>query len=274
MARPLRISYEGAVYHLTSRGNNRGGIFRTVKDRQYFLQLLAEVAKRYQWLCYAYCLMDNHYHLVMETVLGNVSKGMRQLNGEYTQYFNFVHKRVGHLFQGRFKGILVEKDSHLLEVCRYVVLNPVRAKMCQRPSQYGWSSYQATVGLKDSSLHLNRDWLLSQFGKQRKDAIQSYVKFVEEGLRHKPWDELKGQIYFGSEKFIKNLQASVADEKEIPRVQRQPIRPSLSEVLTKSDGMLTAYKDYGYSLKEIAQHLGVHYATVSRRLKRLEGENV
>jgi REP element-mobilizing transposase RayT len=117
MARPLRIEYEGAVYHVTSRGNERKPVFKDDGDREVFLDILHKVNKRYNFLCYAYCLMDNHYHLIIETPDGNLSKGMRQLNGVYTQAFNKRHHRVGHIFQGRYKAVLIQKESHLLEVC-------------------------------------------------------------------------------------------------------------------------------------------------------------
>ncbi len=146
MARPLRIEYPGAVYHVTSRGNEKKPIFKDDDDRASFLSILARVNKRYNWLCHAYCLMDNHYHLLLETPEGNLALGMRQLNGVYTQTFNKRHNRAGHLLQGRYKGILVQKDSHLLDVSRYVVLNPVRARMVETPDTWKWSSYRATAG--------------------------------------------------------------------------------------------------------------------------------
>src|SRR4030043_1793691 len=145
MSRPLRIQYAGAVYHITSRGNARKAIFKDDRDRKVFLNIVEEVKDRYHWLCHTYCLMNNHYHLLVETPDGNLSEGMRQLNGVYTQVFNRRHRRAGHLFQGRYKAILVQKDSHLLEVSRYVVLNPVRAGTVERPDQWKWSSYLATV---------------------------------------------------------------------------------------------------------------------------------
>ena len=136
MARPLRIEYPGAVYHVTGRGNERKAIFREDQDRKAFLDTLHAVTLRYHWLCHAYCLMNNHYHLVIETPDGNLSLGMRQLNGVYTQGFNRRHKRAGHLFQGRFKAVVVQKESHLLETCRYVVLNPVRGRRVDRPDRW------------------------------------------------------------------------------------------------------------------------------------------
>ena len=129
MARPLRLEYPGAVYHLTSRGNARQDIFAGDADREKFLSILAATVGRYKWLCHAYCLMDNHYHLLLETPDPNLSLGMRMLNGVYTQTFNRDHQRVGHVFQGRYKAVLVEKDAHLVELCRYIVLNPVAAGM-------------------------------------------------------------------------------------------------------------------------------------------------
>ncbi len=146
MTRPLRIEYAGAVYHITSRGNEKKAVFKDDQDRINFLNTLQHVNKRYNWLCHAYCMMDNHYHLLIETPDGNLALGMRQLNGVYTQLFNKRHQRTGHLFQGRYKSILIQKDSHLLEVCRYVVLNPVRARMVERPEVWKWSSYRATAG--------------------------------------------------------------------------------------------------------------------------------
>ena len=146
MARPLRIEFPGAVYHVTSRGNARQKIYRNDEDRETFLATLGWVVERFGWICHSYCLMDNHFHLLIETPLPNLSRGMRQLNGVYTQKFNRRHNRVGHLFQGRFKSIVAERDSYLLELARYIVLNPVRAKMVKAPEHYPWSSYRPILG--------------------------------------------------------------------------------------------------------------------------------
>ena len=140
MTRPLRLEYPGAIYHITARGNARAPTYLHNQDRQLFLDVLAECIQRFSWLCHAYCLMDNHYHLMIETPEGNFSTGMRQLNGIYTQRFNRRHGRVGHVFQGRFKAILVERQSYLLELCRYVVLNPIRAKMVGDIAKYACSA--------------------------------------------------------------------------------------------------------------------------------------
>lgn len=278
MARPLRLSFPGAVYHVTSRGNARHDIVADDRDRSQWLSLLAHVVDRYGWLCHAYCLMDNHYHLVIETPKPNLSIGMRQLNGRYTQAYNRRHEQVGHVFQGRFTAILVEKDAHLLELCRYVVLNPVRAKIVSHPRLWMWSSYRATVGETKAPGWLTTDWILSQFGQRGGAAQARYRTFVAEGRGGPaPWEQLTGQIYLGSEKFVAQHQPNRVI-RDIPRRQTQAQRPSL-ETLFERKGDLEktihqAYRQYGYRLADIADHLGVHAATVSRRLKRAEQENV
>jgi len=177
MARPLRIEFPGAIYHITSRGNARLPVFEDDHDRKRFLGILEEVVKRYNWLCHAYCLMDNH--LLVETVDGNLSMGMRHLNGVYTQRFKRRHNRVGHIYQGRFKSILVEQDSYLLELCRYVVLNPIRAGIVKHLGDYKWSSYKVTAGLIKTVPFLTVDWILGQFGKSRREAQNEYMRFVQ-----------------------------------------------------------------------------------------------
>ena len=157
MARPLRIEFSGALYHVTARGNAQQDIYLTDDDRQEFLSLLQRACDRYHWLCHAYCLMTNHYHLLIETQTPTLSKGMKYLNGTYTQAFNRRHKRVGHVFQGRYKGILVEKDSYLLELSRYIVLNPVRAHMVRSAKDWPWSSYRATAGFAKAHPLLTKD---------------------------------------------------------------------------------------------------------------------
>ncbi len=274
MARPLRIEYPGAVYHITTRGNAYQDIFLDDTDRERFLEILGEVTERFNWLCHAYCLMTNHYHLLIETVDPTLSRGMRQLNGVYTQAFNRRHDRVGHVFQGRYKAILVEKEAYLLELARYIVLNPAREKMVPAPEDWRWSSYRATAGLDEAPPFLTTDWILSQFSDNKEKAQRLYRKFVVEGMGKSPWDDLKGQIYLGSEGFIESIPKPGAKLNEVPREQRLLNRPPLAEIFagadTRDEGILAAYRDHGYTMREIAEFLGVHYATVSRWLRKVE----
>lgn len=277
MARPLRLELAGALYHVTSRGDGRDDIYRSDDDRAAWLETLGEVCKRFNWVCHAYCLMSNHYHLLVETPDANLSKGMRQLNGVYTQRFNRGHARVGHVFQGRFKGILVDKDSYLLELARYVVLNPLRAKMVRRLEQWRWSSYLATCGQEPAPDWLQVDFILSQFSTRRASAVSKYVAFVHEGKAlPSVWSELQGQIYLGSEGFVKKMQALV-DKKpsltEIPRAQRRALKRALSQfdsAHNRDEAIALAYLSDEHTMAAIAEHFGVHYTTVSRLVKNYE----
>ena len=282
MSRPLRIEFPGAVYHITSRGNAREPIFTEEGDFADFLNILCTIVKRYNWILHSYCLMNNHYHLLIETPEGNLSRGMRQLNGIYTQKFNRKHNRVGHILQGRYKSILVEKDSHLLELCRYVVLNPVMAKIAKRPEEWRWSSYKATLGRDKGSPCLTTDWILSQFHKDRETARERYKIFVREGIKSEsPWKDMRGEMLLGSQTFIEKHKKLITEKeeiKEIPKAQRYATRPSLDEIFKKAEqdkasidrAIYNAYTAYGYRLKEIGDHLDVHYSTVSRAIKRME----
>ena len=281
MARPLRIEYDGAVYHVTSRGNERKVIFHDNKDRQMFLEVLSRITKQVNWLCHAYCLMDNHYHLVVETPEGNLSRGMRQLNGVYTQRYNKKYQRAGHLFQGRYKAILVEKESHLLEVCRYVVLNPLRAGLVRKPEQWRWSSYRATAGLDNPHQCLTVEWILSRFGKRAGMAQRRYREFVIAASgQERIWEAVKGQVVLGSEGFVEKIIEFLKgkkDIKEIPRKQRHLDRPGLDELFReeissdkgeRNRRIQEAVMKYGYSRSEVAEATGLHYSWVSRIVER------
>ncbi|MGH9437148.1 MAG: transposase [Terriglobia bacterium] len=272
MARPLRIEFNGALYHVTSRGDRREPIYEDDKDREMFFEVLAEVVERFNWLCHAYCLMTNHYHLVVETPDGNLCKGMRQLNGVYTQASNRRHRRTGHLLQGRFKGILVDKDSYLLELTRYVVLNPVRAGMVRDPGAYAWSSYRAMIGEAAVPAWLATDGLLAQFGKRRAEARRRYRRFVLDGIGAADlWANLSQQIYLGDERFVKRMQAKAGrarDELSIPRAQRRAPALSLATLerrhKSRDDAMVAAHATGAYSYREIGERFGLHPASVGR----------
>lgn len=285
MVRPLRIEYPGAVYHVTSRGNARNDIYRNDHDRQNYLSILSEVVKRYNWLCHAYCMMDNHYHLLVETPEATLSSGMRQLNGIYTQRYNRKHNQVGHLFQGRYKSVIVDKENYLLELCRYIVLNPVRAKLVDAPEHWQYSSYRATAGLVKPPEFLTTDWILGMFGSNRRAAQSRYRQFVRDGLDAKaPWDVLKGQLILGDAEFVKQHKIILLEKeniKEISRSQRYVGRPLLEEIFAdadllakrdKNEKIYAAHVNYGYTLKEIADLLGIHYATASRAVRKIGQE--
>lgn len=230
MARPLRLEFAGALYHLTARGDRQESIFLDDRDRRSFLDLLGKEVKQQGWVCYAYCLMDNHYHLMMETPEPNLVRGMRRLNGVYTQAFNRRYNKVGHVFQGRYKAIVVDKENYLLELSRYVVMNPVRAKVVGRPEDWTWSSYRATAGKITPPQWLSAEKLLSFFGGQR----ANYREFVTEGIgKASVWEDLKGQIYLGNDAFLERMQ-NLVDRKVvhgIAKAQTKPRCPTVDEIV-------------------------------------------
>lgn len=275
MARPLRIEFAGAIYHITSRGNARSDIYLDDHDRHVFLELLGLICGRFNWCCHAYCLMTNHYHLVIETGDATLAKGMRQLNGIYTQQFNRHHQRIGHVFQGRYKAILVDKDNYLLEVIRYVLLNPVRAYMTTTAGQYRWSSYRSMIGKAAAPGWLAKDRVLSQFAKHSTHAQKRFIAFMKNGKGQTAiWENLINQLYLGDEKFVIKMQGYHSEGTlldEIPRIQKRPPAKSLSyyeKHYTNKEAMGKAYDSGNYTLKEIAEFFGVHYSTVSRAVNR------
>ncbi len=280
MARPLRIEFPGAVYHITSRGNERKAIFLDDQDHKNFLETIHRVTVRYNWLCHAYCLMDNHYHLIIETPDGNLSIGMRQLNGVYTQLFNNRYERAGHLFQGRFKVVVVQKDSHLMEACRYIVLNPVRAKIMESPRLWKWSSYLPTAGGAKPHACLTTDWILGQFGSARKSAESEYRKFIKAGIHTcSLWDDVRAQSILGEDDFMDSLADYVKgrrDIAEIPKSQSFMDRPTLASLFSKEISQNISARDmqiceaverHGYKQREIADYVGLHFASISRILR-------
>lgn len=276
MARPLRLEFTGALYHVTARGDRKKDIYEDDDDRHAFLSVLAGVADRFNWLVHAYCLMSNHYHLLIETPDGNLAKGMRQLNGVYTQYSNRRYGRTGHLFQGRYKAILVQKESYLLEVARYVVLNPVRAQMVRSAGDWPWSSYRATAGRRDTPAWLTTDWILSAFASRRADAVLKYRRFVSEGRgQPAPWHALANQVLLGDEHFVDDMQNRLRQQNrdlaEVPRHQRPGRALSLDHYAesasSRNAAIAAAYGSGGYSMSEIGAHFGLHYSTVSRIIK-------
>lgn len=278
MARPLRIQYEGAFYHITARGNEKKDIFTNDTDRNKFIQILESVAEKYGWLIHAYCLMSNHYHLLVETPLKNLSAGMRQLNGVYTQSFNKRHRRIGHLFQGRFKSYLLEKERYLLEVCRYIVLNPVRARIVNDPIEWEYSSYGKTSGDRRRYKYLYPDLILSFFSDSLTGAQKGYIKFIKEGMgKESPFKEAHGGFILGGEKFVKSVMEKNKniDCEEITKSERYIGRPSLRDIFAekeRDEGIAVAINQWGYTLKNVGKYVGLHYAWVSKIAKKAKNK--
>jgi len=286
MARPLRIEFPGAIYHITARGDRREPIFEDDDDRLALLEVVAQAMSRFDAEMVAFCLMGNHYHFVLGTRQANLSRLMRHINGVYTQRYNRRHGKTGHLFQGRFKAILVDRDAYLLEVCRYVELNPVRAGLVAAASEWQWSSYLPHVGNRPRLPWLNTAALHAYFlGKPAETiadaqrASRHYEKFVTEGTDEQFWGtRLKQQIYLGDEDFVARMQALAPPEnlndREISSPHRRelsPLRDWLKDARSVEEGAFNAYTRGGYKMREIASELGVSVATVSLMVKRFEG---
>ena len=285
MARPLRVEFSGGLYHVTARGNGRLAIFVDDSDRERFLAVLASVVGRYHVLCHGYCLMGNHYHLLLETPEANLSRAMRQLNGVYSQSFNRRHGRPGHVLEGRFHAQVVDKEAYLRAVCRYIVLNPVRAGLVTHPGQWPWSSYAATAGEQPVPAFLSVDWVLA-FGDtlERAEAEHRYRQFVAAGLAEtvtRP-ESLPSDLVVGEATVPPSARASIRNAAtlvEIPRAQRFALRPPLAALFAGMTSRInydaccvSAVRDHGYTMKAVAAFLGVHYVTVSRAVTRGEAQ--
>jgi putative transposase len=288
MARPLRIEYPGAFYHVTSRGNEQKDIFKSQKDREKFLAYLETAVVRYGAVIHAWCLMRNHYHLLMETPAGNLSQIMRHINGAYTTYFNVKRKRAGHLFQGRYKAILVEADEYAAELSRYIHLNPVRVGIAAKPEEYQWSSHRNYIGQSKPPDWLKTDFILGYFSEKTSEAKTGYRIFVEE-LIEKDYDSpLKATIastVLGSMEFVSEVSerklGETRDERNIPAVKKLTSRPLIEEIVTKIEAELGGGKllkniciyccqQYsGAKLKEIGARFGISDAAVSQASRRL-----
>lgn len=251
MSRPLRLEFPGALYHITSRGHERGAIFRDAVDRRNFLNLLASVVEDHSWLLHSYCLMGNHYHLLVETVQGTLSRGMHSLNARHSQRFNRRYDRAGHVFEGRFKAIVVQKQAHLLELHRYIVLNPVRAGLVRRPADWPWSNYRATSGAITAPPWLEVGSTLSLFSAFGSGASGAYARFVSQGLKKgdSPLERVLRQIYLGDRRFLEEMAARVEKRRsgdDIPAAQRTPAVVEIDEIRR-----LVA-KEWNVSLEELA----------------------
>ena len=274
MSRPQRIEFAGACYHVMARGNARERIYLDDEDRQRFLDGLSRVCDRFGWILWAYCLMDNHYHLLVETEQPTLSRGMREVNGGYSQCFNRRHGRVGHVLQGRYKAILVDKEAYLTELQRYIVLNPVRAGLSGSAGDWRWSSYAAVMGQAEPLPGLAADRLLALFGTERTAARTAFARFVAEGVGQVFEPEVQAQCFLGSENFVANVMGMAEPvSAEVPR--RQRLAPSLPQIeadaANRNEAIRRAYATGAYTLSEIGAHFGLHYATISRIARQASG---
>ena len=291
MGRPLRIQYPGGWYHVTSRGNERKAIFKSKGDREKFLSYLKSAHERYGALIHVYCLMNNHYHLLVETPRSNLSQILHHINGAYTNYYNAKRKRAGHLFQGRYKAIVVDKDAYCQELSRYIHLNPVRAGIVDRPSEYPWSSYGYYVGVKKQPEWATVETVLEYFDKDIKKARKYYRKFIEEVLGKEianPLKDVFASTFLGSERFIdwakeKWIGYKNADVRNIPVLKELKGAPSLEDIEQKVrsviGGMDPLYKKSclylsqqygGYRLKDIGAYYHMRGSAVSQSNRRLK----
>ncbi|MFC2082518.1 transposase [Candidatus Bipolaricaulota bacterium] len=282
MVRPLRIQFPGATYHITSQGNAGSKVFRTQADREDFLRILGQVVERQGWICHAYCLMDYHYHILVETPQPNLSRGMQFLNGIYTQRFNRTHDRSGHLLEGRYKAVLVEKGQHFLELARHVILNPVRAGIARSARDWPWSSYRATAGLAPAPTFLTTEWILSQIDPDVAQAKTIYRGFVSKGREIDAWSCLQVGILLGSDSFveqIKPLLHEASADPGLPTGYATAARPSLGKLVKETADkkrrnreIYDAVRIHRYTLQQVADRLGLHYSTISVICSRLDAE--
>ena len=289
MARPLRIEFPGAFYHVTSRGNERKAIFKSLRDREKFLSYLESATERYGAVIHVYCQMDNHYHLLLETPLGNLSKIMQHINGAYTNYFNTKRERSGHLLQGRYKAIVVEADEYAKELSRYIHLNPVRAGMVKIPEEYEWSSCRYYTVRRKAPDWLQRDFILGYFDTKPTAAMKIYRSFVNSLTDQEyasPLSELSHSVILGGREFVAEIKdrflKGKQPDRELPALRDIRNRPGLDDLeqvvnsLLRSDDKLArqvklylCHRYSGKKLREIADRFGISESGVTQASRRI-----
>lgn len=280
MSRPLRIEFEGALYHVTVRGDRGEAIFHDDVDRRQLLATIAHSVERFDAVVFAYCLMGNHFHLVARTHRPNLSRLMQHINGVFTQRYNRRHQTKGHLFQGRFHAILVDQSAYFLEVCRYVDLNPVRAGIARRPQEWPWSSYRAHTGRIAAPAWLDSATLYSELAVHdpQLDGPAAYARFVSDKLVTNLWETaLRGQIYLGDDAFIRRIQkrAKTPIAHDVPRAQRKPPARAMRHYLESSDrdtAIARAYLEGGHTQPAIARATSLSVARISRLIAAYEAK--
>ena len=275
MARPVRIEYSGAYYYISSKAAPGETVFKDTKDRQEFLNILQDVVKRMHWDVFAYNLMPDSYQLFIKTPKPNLSRGMRQLNGVYTQRYNAKYETTGNIFHGRFKAVLVEAKQAFEDVLKYVLLMPLLKRKARKLDKWKWSSYQATMGMTEAPQWLKVDDVLAQFGKQPKRARTALQKALEN--TDKDFDltaQVKAQILLGSDAFVNKWKKQLATGKIMDRARQRkskkvkPLTDFGKRFKNIRVAMVKAYETGNYTLDQIGSHFGVHYSTVSRTVKK------
>jgi REP element-mobilizing transposase RayT len=275
MPKPPRLNFPGATYHVMARGNRKCTIFEDDRDRRQFLMIVTEAVARYGVTVHADCLMGNHLHLVLTTPNANLPEFMKHVGGVYTQYSNWRHRHVGHLFQGPYRAILIDHDEYLIVAVGYVVMNPVDAGLVAHPRLWKWSSYRATAGLVGVPPHLSIDFLDAVFpAPTRAESQQGFRDFVDGGPAPKPWPASPA---IGSERFRKAIRSFIGEnlhQASLPRAYRALFRPNLEELFDTSMAerpavMQRAHVVHGYTLAQIARALQMHPASVSRIICKL-----
>jgi len=289
MGRPLRIEYPDAFYHITARGNERKNIFKSNRDRERFLGYLGSASERYKAIIHAFCLMDSHYHILLQTPAGNLSQIMHHINGAYTNYFNVKRKRSGHLFQGRYKALLVDIDEYAQELSRYIHLNPVKARMVEKPEQYKWSSYRDYIDVNKSSKWLCSDFILSLFSRKTSVARKQYRRFVESLANvdyESPFKNVFASTILGGRSFINQIREKHLDRKKPDRdladLRQFYEMPDLEEIIKQAAKVFSedaallkrvqiylCHKFSGQKLKDIGYHFGIGLSGVSQASRRV-----
>jgi putative transposase len=281
MARPLRVEFPGSFYHIINRGNAGEDVFKSFRDREKFLEYLEVASSRFSLRIHTYCLMTNHYHLLVETPGANLSQAVQWINASYAVYFNIKRQRRGHLFQGRFKSLLVDADEYLKHLSRYIHLNPVRAKMVESASAYPWSSYPFFIGKLKMPEWLAGDWLLSQFGKNLREARKNYQAFVENvdpWALEDPGKSPVGGFIIGSQDFVnwvkERFLSSEQASKEKPQLTALQSGVSLSDIVAAAGDMFVVGSERILAKgkkKNLARDVAIY---LSRNLTRLGNTGV
>lgn len=247
MSRPPRTLFAGAIYHVTSRGNRRARIYVDDRDHLIWLDVLAETARRYAFKIHAFCMMPNHYHLLVETPEGNLSDGMRYLNGRYSSRHNDRHGLVGHVIQGRYFAVLVARDAQLLEVARYISLNPVRARLVCNAAEWRWSSHRYMTGAASAPSWMPVEWLLSHFhGANAAERAQAFSTFVNAGVG----------------------QPSPLAKSTLTQVRQRKVLSAIDNPTDPTAAIAAAYASGQFTRAELAAHFNVSVRTVSRAISQ------